>query len=245
MEFVYLLGGGAPVVKTYLVTAAVATAGILLEGSDTATGSVIGSVQPAPASGAGATQLVGLSVDAAASYPANPVAQLNADADVTVSVIVSPNAVYRCKMSGGATADTALTAATPSAADSVGDDTSITALAGGIIWGYTGNNVGSYRLCNNTDGSVGISWPNAVATTDTYLVANVAPCRVLATNNNFFDLTTDLTQADASATSADNNNFIVVDVELNDSSEDGTTNSYYHVVGLSHAFAGGNGVVIT
>ena len=53
MELVYLLSGGAPIVKRFLASAAIDNAGIVLEADDAAAGSGVGGVSLPAASAVG------------------------------------------------------------------------------------------------------------------------------------------------------------------------------------------------
>jgi len=241
MELVYLLGGGAPIIKKYLATAAIANAGVVLEASDSLTGA--GGVQAGPATGVH-TAAAGLAIDALPStvFPADPDGQVNADASVYVSVIINPNAVYRAKLAGSATEDTALATFSPDAADSLGEnatDSATTAIQGGALWGISGSNAGAVRRVDDTGPRVGISFPNAIATTDVYSYIGAWPCSALLAANIFMNRTTLLTQVDGQTATTDEENFYCVDLELKDSSEDGTTNSYVHLIPTLHIFGAG------
>lgn len=241
MELVYTLSGGGPIVKRYLASAAISSAGIVLECDDAAAISTVGSVSLPAASTVGGDH-IGINVDTAASFPADPDGQVNADADVFVTVIINPDAVFRAKMSGSSTADTALTLGTAvTTADSLGEETAITSIAGGAIWGYSGANAGYVRAADTTTGNVAVSFPNAIAVGDVYLHSNVFPGKGLKSSGLYFDLTTNLTQVVAQTAVTDMLNFAVVDGEFNDESNEGTTNSYYHLVSLRHIFSAGSG----
>ena len=51
-------------------------------------------------------------------------------------------------------------------------------------------------------------------------------------------LTTALTQIDANTAGTTNKNFVIVEFELKDISDDGRNNSYALMVGYDHAFSG-------
>jgi len=243
MELVYLLSGGAPIVKRFLASAAIDNAGIVLEADDAAAGSGVGGVSLPAASAVGGPS-VGICIDTVSSFPDDPDAQVNADADVFVSVIVNPAAVYRAKMSGSSTADTALASFSPDAADSLGEnvsDSATTAVSGGAVWGLSGGNSGIVRRADTTDPRVAVSFPNAIATSDVYSYAATFPGAGLGASGMYLDLTTDLTQVVGQTSVVDTNNFNCIDGEFNDSSSDGTTNSYLHLVPLKHLFGAGNG----
>ena len=238
MEFAYLLGGGAPVVKKYLASEVVSVAGIVMESAIVTTAADGGSVTLPTADSAAANRHVGINIDTAENFPADPDGQTNAEANLYVNVIINPNAVFRAKMSGSAAADTALATSTPSGGGDA-HDVQITSFVGGAIWGYTGGNAGIVRKADETDGHVGIGFPNNIATTDTYIAVLSFPGNGLATNGYFHDLTSDLTQLHAqTAAVTDTDNFVIVDGEFRDSGDDGVNNSYLHILSNHHLFGG-------
>ena len=234
MELVNLLSGGAPVIKRYMAGTTISTAGIPVLGAvDAATD--LGSVEPTTASTAIVTgSQVGLCIDTSGTVAATGV---TADADLFVSVIINPDAVLRAKMSGGTASDTALATTAPTAADSTGATlTGATTFDNGAVWGYTGTNVGSFRRADDATGSLSINLVTGTATTDTYIAVHGFPCSVEATNWECYDLTTDLTQILAQTAIVDKDNYATVDMEMRDSSDSGTTNSYYHLIANNHLF---------
>lgn len=234
MELAYMLSGGAPVVKRYMAGTTISTAGIPVLGAvDAATD--LGSVEPAGATAVvNVGSQVGLCIDTSGTVAATGVTD---DDDLFVSVIINPDAVLRAKMSGAATADTALSTTSATSADSTGATiTGATTFDNGAVWGYTGNNVGSFRRSDDTAGSLSINFVNGILTTDTYVAVHGFPCSVEATSWECYDLTTDLTQVHAQTANVTNNNFATVDMELRDATDQGTTNSYYHLIANNHLF---------
>ena len=229
--------GGAPIIKKFLASADT-TPGVPLISAGVASGATTSGAVIAIANAAGAP-LVGLGIDAV-DFPSDPEAQLNADSDLFVTVDVRPDAIYRAKLSGGATADTALTAQT-SASSALGITlTGVTTLDDGVVWGYTGANSGSFRRADSTAGSVSIGFGKAVATGDQFLAAQgFMGVYVGASDQSSFDLTSDFSQIDATTANSDNDNFTIFDWELKDFAGSGTTNSYYHLIAWAHIYSGG------
>ena len=234
MELLNMIGGGAPVIKRYMAGTTISTAGIPVLGAVDA-GTDLGSVEPTTASTAVNTgSQVGLCIDTSGTVAATGITDSD---DLFVSVIINPDAILRAKMSGGATSGTALATTAASSADSTGVTvTGATTFDNGAIWGYAGNNVGEFRRADDTSGSLSINFPNGILTTDTYIAVHGFPCSVELTDWECYDLTTDLTQVLAQTAITDKDNYATVDMEMNDSSVDGTTNSYYHLVANNHLF---------
>ncbi len=226
MEFAYTLGGGTPLIKKYLVDGgATVNAGVPVL-SDGATADTEG-VRETPTTPA--AEPLGLAVDTASSTDAQVATGNNGG---FVSVIINPDGVYRAKMSGGAAADTALTALTQSGASAAG--TTITSATDKFtVWGYTGGNVGHYRFMTAAATCV-LAFPNAIADGDTFLEANLH----FASPQAQPTLCTELTQIDVSTAVATADTFYVVDMELRDSGLEGNVNSYAHLVCADHIFAG-------
>lgn len=237
MEFAYTLGGGAPVVKSYMASATLSTAGIPIVGAVVATTDIGGVLAISnTAQAAGGSRQVGLTVGTTGTVAATGITNNSA---IFVKAIVNPDAVYRAKLSGGATADTALSTTATTAADSTGVTlTGTTTIDDGVVWGYDGGNARIFRRADDTAGSVSINFPNAVASGDRFLCANAFMGACGVTTQAFFDLTSNFAQINAVTVDSDNDNFLVVDWELRDVSEAGTTNSFYHIVPNNHGFAG-------
>ncbi len=235
MELAYMLSGGAPVVKRYMAGTTISTAGIPVLGAVDA-GTDFASVEPMVATGTptvSGSQL-GLAIDTSGTVAATGIAN---DADLFVSVIINPDLVIRAKMNNGTTSNTALATTAPTSADSAGATlTGATTFDNGAVWGYTGTNVGSFRRSDDASGSLAINFVNGTATTDTYLAVHGFPCGVEITNFESYDLTTDLTQSAAQTAIIVQDNFATVDMELRDSTQSGSSNSYYHLIANAHLF---------
>jgi hypothetical protein len=238
MELAYTLGGGAPVVKSFVASATLSTAGIPLIGAIAAGTDNLGGIKAyADASPpTGGFRQVGISVSTTGTIAATG---MTSNAAVFVKAIVNPDAVYRAKLSGGTAADTALATIFPTSGDATGAVlTGATTLDDSVVWGYSGSNAGIFRRATDTAGAIGLNFPFAVVANDLFIAANgfMGACGV--TTNAFFNLTTNLTQINAQTTDSDNDNFIIVDWELRDQSDAGTTNSFYHIIPNNHAFGG-------
>lgn len=162
-----------------------------------------------------------------------------------VTVVVNPDLVCRAKLSGGSASDTALaafTATTGSANTNVVTTASPSApnspdLDDGTIWPYSGSLVGnSYRAVTAADGTtftVANVWSSVPVSGDEFLaIACPAPGGLIG----FVTLTTELDQVDATDDAA-TANWVVLGGEYNDLGNDGTTNSFIHVVMTDHALS--------
>lgn len=233
MEVLGTLSGGSIVVKRYMASATMSTAGIVVTAHD-AMATDIGEVTAAVAAGAAMEVMTGVTVDVTTEAVAATGVE-STDA-ISVDVVVNPDAIYRTRMSQTAAND-AITQQTTTGASATGVlVTGVTTLNEGICWGFSGSNIGDYRI---TDGSAApsINWINAVAIGDVYLVASGSPNGLIPTQETW-DLTTDLTEVIIGAASADNDNFKALDVETRGIDEDGDNNSYYHMIANNHIFGG-------
>lgn len=236
MQAHYTLGGGGLVLKRYLASIAI-TAGVVCEAETTAADTTGGSLNMPAASTVGLDH-VGISIDGTTDFPSDPDGQLNADANVFVTVAINPDLVYRARMSGTGTTGADLVVSESSAASATGVTTSITCLKGGAIWGYDGSNMGVYRRSDATTGAVAIAYPQAIASGDKWIQTHLFPAIGLATDNvnSWCDLTDDLTEIDAQEASADMNNFNCVDLELYDAGSEGKGSSHAHLISNRHIF---------
>jgi len=238
MEYAYSLSAKAPLMKKYrIMTGTSVISGVpLVANSLTDNDDGVAVCTTTAAIG-----LVGLGLDVASSTSAQVGAgggmSENGDNAGFVSVICNPDAVFRAKLTEGATEDTALTSITQSAANSAG-----TTVGGGsptvtdefTVWGYTGANSGHIRRATAASTVVN-AFPNAIAAGDTFLEAGIN----IGARDHFPQLSTLLTQYNANAAAdTDNDNFIVVDYDLRDSTDLGNVNSFAYMVGAHHAFSG-------
>lgn len=235
MELLGTIGGGAPVMKRYLVGEAFDNAGIpaisVTVGSAAGSG---GSVQRMDATGGALLQgNVGLAVDTAA-YSAT----VTDVAAGIVTVAVNPDLIIRAKMTNGATEDTALTITTTTGASTTGITlTGFTSVDGETVWGYDGNNKGIVRKFDDTSGGFDVSFPNGILNGDRFLHASSSACMTLAAANPFVDISAAFTQMDAE-TVADGaaDTLIILDIQAGTEDDDGANNSFYHVVQNRHIF---------
>lgn len=245
MEYAYQLSGGGPRVLKFPIGEAMANAGVPVEAPAVDTNG-IQLVETATA-----IDTLGLTLDAQATY--NTAQQSdNSDPAAYVSVVVNPDAVFRCRLSGSATVDgTALTQyyntvasttgliVTPSAT-SGGSAVDTTAMDDCLVFGYSGANAGIARQITAADASntdVIVAFPYDIAVDDTFIYCNFVPGRL-----HYATLTTSLLEADATvATGEDTNNvnFRPVEVALNDIGNNGLLNSYVYLITVDHAFGGG------
>ena len=161
----------------------------------------------------------------------------NSDPSVFVSVIINPDAVYKAKMSGGSTSNTAITTQTNTVADTTGLLTTLalgTAYDDGYIWGYEGANAGHLRKVTavaGTNETPIIAFPHDIAVGDTFLAATFGPGAL-----NGFQLTTTLEQIDVTADIQSTDNFRCIEFEVRDASDSGKTNSYAYFNIFDHLF---------
>lgn len=235
MEFAYSLDGNSvPVMKRYQVGATNTVIGrYYVKCADGEVGITLGSTT-------NATDLIGVNVDAAGTYAAGQNSDGSDNAKYT-TVIINPLAVYRARLSGGATDGTALTARTVTTASTdgltvthSGYDSSSPDLDEGVIWGYTGANSGVYRKITATANgttTVILAFPRDDAVGDTYLLAPIYPTRSIVAQT-----TTNNTEIDATAAISGDVEMVVTEMLLNDSSNRGTTNSYAYIQFADHLF---------
>lgn len=233
MEYAYsLCGHSAPVFKRYQVNASVARVGVplVIPGANNA-GIVL-------ATTTGAADMVGCNIDTATYVTAQQTDGTSAER--TVGVIVNPDAVWKVKLSGGATEDTALalqavtTASTDGLDITTGATWTGTEFDEGVVWGYDGANAGQYRKITSTSstaGTVTVAFNYDTAVGDNFLRAPYWPIQTITVQ-----LTTLLTQADASIAVGTGAGFKVVEMELKDSSDSGRTNSYIYMVPTDHVW---------
>lgn len=243
-ELAYDLYGSIPVIKRFQFGVTLTKAGIpfTVPAAGTA-GVVIGTTT-------GATDLVGMSIDTGIVGDWSHTRDLNATYSTTqgtginsaqrmVSLIINPFAVWRWKMSGGATEDTALALQTVTTASSGG--TAITTAAEwsnptydeGYAWGFDGANAGAHRKVtsvSSTAGTVTIPFDYATVVGDNFLRCPFTPMQGIT-----LQLTTALTQADASIAVGTGAPFRIVELDLRDSNDSGRTNSWVMAASNSHA----------
>ena len=230
MEVSGLLSGGAPVIKKYQVNATVANTGVpLLIGTSEEAGLDLPSTTVA-------ADVVGLNLDTA-TYTTTQGSGSDS-AERLVSVIINPDAVYRMRLSGGATAGTALAQFTVTAQDTAG--TTITTgtawnspdMDEGVAWCYSGANVGQSRKIVDADGTTAtllIPFDNTIEVGDVFLRAPYQKMQGFAVQ-----LTSDFTEANANIVVDTGAGFKTIDWALNDLSGEGTLKSYIEVLPTDH-----------
>ena len=232
MEFVGLMSGGAPLLKSYQVDATISNVGVPLL-VDTA-----GEAGLNLATTTSATNMVGINLDTV-TYTTTQGTGANS-AERKVRVIINPDILLRMRMSGGSTSGTSLALQTTSAASSGGTTvTTGTTWAAptydeGVVWGYDGANAGQVRKITSvstTAGTVTIPFDNAIASGDNFIRA---PYWFNSTTT--VQLTSDLTEADATIAVGTGAAFRVVDMELGDIGSEGRDKSYIVAVPTSHIY---------
>lgn len=225
MEFAYdLSGGSTAIVKKYQVAATNTVIGVpYLKVASNGSGVVL-------ASTTGAADFVGVNLDAAGTYVTGQQSD-NSDTARLTSLVLNPLAVYRARLSGGATDGTALTAQaiTTASTDGLsivtsGFDSNSPDMDEGIVWGYSGANTGKARKITSTaanDATPTVAFPYDIAVGDEFLFASVSPLSTITAQ-----LTTNLTEVDATAAISGDATIIVVEMVLNDKAHEGTKHSY-------------------
>lgn len=244
MDYAYNLYGTAPLIKKYQVGEDMATAGVpvLIGGA--------GNEGLALASTTAAADLVGITLDTATLVTAQQTD--NSDPAATVTVIIQPGAVYKARLSGGATSGTALAQHTVTTAST--DGLTVTTSGStwnspsydeGVVWGYAGANAKVARKITSVAANaatVTVAFPIDIAVGDTFLRAPFVGSPV-GMEDQFVQLTTTLDEINTAVTiDTDNNNFRIVDLHLLDSSEEGNLNSFANVIAFDSVFGGGGSV---
>ncbi len=232
MQYAYsLTGNSCPVMKKYQV-AATAIKGIPLLIP------AAGGAGLATSTTTSAANMVGVTLDGATYVTAQQTDGTSAEREVTM--IVNPDAVWRIKMSGGATEDTALTllpvttASTSGLAVTTASEWSSPTFDEGVTWGYDGANAGSNRKItsvSSTAGTVTVAFDQDTAVGDNFLRAPYWPTQSVA-----IQLSTLLTQADASIAVGTGAALVPVELYLRDITDSGQTNSFVYAVSGDHVW---------
>jgi len=242
MEAAYTIGGGGLHIKKYRTddgaTALAAGVPVVADQATAASQGVLMGTTTTHVAG------LGISLDA---VDASTAAQVtggtggflgDGDNATHVSVIINPDLVVRAKLNEGATEDTALVISVQTDQQTAGLNVNSTPQVAdnATIWGYNTNaNNGIVRQTSAAD-TVVVAFPNDIEANDEWLFAEMCPGWDVGPT-----LTTLLTQVNANAASAQNN-FIVVEFELKDISDDGRNNSFALMVMTDHSF-GNPGIV--
>lgn len=235
MEVAYLLGSNqTPLRKKYQVGATMANAGVPV----TVAGSGGYGLQLVTTTAA--ANCVGVTLDAVTTNTTQPTD--GSDPRRMVSVIVNPDAVLKARLSGGATAGTALSTETENTASSTGliaqSGTDFSNFdEGGVFW-YTGANKGpaSFRKIitgDATNADVGVPWPNDPVVGDKFVVLPFSTMDL-----QYVQLTSNFTEVDASAAVDTNNaNFIPIELQGLGVPGDALTSSYVLMTIADHLYA--------
>lgn len=220
MENAKMLNGGQAMMIKYQVNETLANAGIVVLAPGSNNAGVQISTTTSWANAAGVTQ------DKATYVTAQQTDGTSAEREVTVCI--SPDAVYRALMSGGATAGTAMVQNTISAATTDGldvtDDTftwTNPAWDEGLVFFTSGVNQGQHRKVTATSGSeatITVAFDRDHGIGDTYFRM---PWWFLDATGNNIQTTTNLVQADTLIAVGTGGAAKVTEMELN-----GTTDSY-------------------
>lgn len=240
-SFDYDLYGSVPIVKKFQFGVTLTASGIpfTVPAANTA-GVVIGTTTTA-------TDLVGMSVDQGSVLRTGTVQSTysttqgtgTSSAERYVSLIINPFAVWAWKMTQGATENTALTlrpvttASAGGTAITTNEDWSSPTYDEGVTWGFDGANAGAMRKVtsvSSTAGTVTIPFDVATVAGDNFIRAPYWPMQTVT-----IQLSTLLTQADASIAVGTGAPFRVVELRLRDKSDSGQSNSFVLAVSNSHA----------
>jgi hypothetical protein len=174
--------------------------------------------------------------------PANEPTATGFSPENMARTIVNPQSVWRLQVSGGTASGTVLQPSTATPAHILSQDTASATvitdtavgtldMAGGIIKGRTGNNVGAIRKLSaqsdNTSTTVGIAFVNTDAVGDTYI--RVPYSRLVIT----VQLTTELDQADGTVDTGTGAPFSVANVIIDEQND----LAWVDVVGRYHMFS--------
>jgi hypothetical protein len=245
MRYSGRLGGGTMTILKYQAGADMATVGVPV----VAAGANQYGIQLA--STITAINTIGLTLDTATV--ANSQAA-NADTERSVSVAVNPDAIYRAKLSGGATSNTAITigtevtgSATGLLVDTAVDYSSPSIDEGGIV-GIGGANAGFARKITSLTGANAVvitAFPYDIAVGDTFIsvpfaVSGSQGTQINAMGRQYIQLTTTLDQVDQSvAVDTDNVNFIPLRLILPADMNRASTQMYVDLLNYDHLYGGG------
>ena len=226
METAYMLGGGQALIKEYQINETFADSGIVVL---------------APAEGQAGVQIstttsfanaVGVTIGTKTYVTAQQTDGTSAER--LIKVVVSPDAVFRALMSGGATEGTALTRYPVTTASSNGLSVTTASVSDwtspdfddGTVWFEDGANVGQERTV--LSGSSTVATLQVAFDQDTVVGDNLLRCPYSRLNDiaKTLQITTLLYQADASIAVATNGGAVkIIDMELN-----GVADSFVHFI---------------
>lgn len=205
MKLAHTISGGGPYIKRYFVGAHLTVAGIpvlqaaagdygVVTATTTSTANAVGVTLDTSGSGTLTTQGV--------------TTHMREGLTGVVSVIINPDAVYKIRLSGSATSGTNLTQTTNSSADTAGLTVTITTgdpapnsptMDEGTVACIQGANVGIARKIDAvaaTTAAAEIPFPQDLASGDIFLIV---PATLFPDALNTVQLTSDVSEADASA----------------------------------------------
>ena len=179
----YIISGAAPLIKKYQVGAGTPDFTVAGAPSISAATTAAG---PVPMAAATATLYAGLSLDTATYTTTQATIAANGQPGV-ISLVVNPDVAIRNRISGGATAGTAMTKITNSVASAGGTAVTITTgdaapnsptMLDGTIVCISGNNVGIRRkitTVTSTVATVVVPFPYAIAAGDQFVMVPFCP----------------------------------------------------------------------
>jgi len=226
------LFGGAPILRKVQIGEALTLAGLPMIASVLA--DVDGTKR---ASTTAAAEALGISLDA---QPTRNTAQLttNGDPAVYVTVNVRPDQIVKARLSGSATANTALTETANTSASTTGLVITTTANQSayddGYAWGAAGANAGILRKITavTTTSTTIIPFPADIAVGDTFYFATFGPLEDAGVQ-----LTSDLSQVDASGDNQSGTNFRCHAFYQRAKADGGANTSFALLVFSDHLFA--------
>lgn len=225
MNYAYsLTGNSTPLVKRYKISETMATAGVpVLVNAANGAGLAL-------ASTTAAADAVGVTVGTGVY------STTQGDAEGTVEVIISPDAVYKLRMANSAVAGTQLVITTNSVAETAGTVVTITTgdpapnnpeMDEGTIVCVAGNNVGQTRKITSTaatTATVTVPFLNDIAASDVFIIVPWTPADVAGDN---IQLTTTLIEARQDIAVGTGIAMVVVDIEFDTSSQDNARRKSY------------------
>jgi hypothetical protein len=241
-QYIGNLSGTKPVIKTYRVGEAMTTAGVPIIG---ATANESGVMLGATTTSADA---VGMTLDTVATY--NTAQQTgNVDPAAYVKVVVNPDAMWQCRLSGTAASGGAIVSYFNTAASTTGLIVTPSLTSGGaavdtsakddqLIVGYSGANAGIVRRAEPADATncdVTQAFPFDIAVDDLFYFVGITEGAV-----QYSTLTTTLDEFNNAVATALNTTptWRAVDMYLNDIGNNGLLNSYVNLICADHAYAG-------
>lgn len=240
MKFAYDLSGAAPHIKKFQINATLSNPGIpVLKGGSNTKGIVACTTTAA-------VGVVGITMDTNTLVTAQQTDK--SDTARTVTVIINPLGVYKAKLSGGATENTALakvpvtTASTDGLSVTTNSDWTSPETDEGMIFGYDGANAGVLRKVTSTSSTAAtllVALPVNTVIGDNFFRVPFC-CSPAGYETQYVQLTTNLYQVDQSAAVNTNNvNFRVVEAELFDAGRSGITTSSAFLIANGSVWSAG------